>query len=79
MRNWNSKERRANRAKAYRRLELPDGRLVEWSEVKASGRPRACLGFLDGRQVDDATLHDLIGLAARSAHPASGSPPAPAA
>jgi hypothetical protein len=62
MRNWNSRARQANRAAAYRRLELADGRLVEWSELQASGRPRACLGYLDGRPIDDATLLELIGV-----------------
>jgi hypothetical protein len=67
-----------NRAAAYRRLELPDGRLVEWSEVKSSGRPRTCLGYLDGQTIDESMLHELIGPACM-AHRASGHGPAPAA
>ena len=58
---WGYARQQANRAATYRRLELPDGRLVEWSELASSGRPVARLGYLDGRPVDDATLAELIG------------------
>lgn len=48
--------------RGFRSRELPDGRWVEWTEIRGTGTPRVTLGFLDGRAIDDATLHELIGL-----------------
>jgi hypothetical protein len=59
----NTQRHQMNRAASYRRVELADGRLLEWSEVRSSGRPRACLGYLDGHPIDDVRLREFLGLA----------------